>query len=226
MMLGALCALGFFRASLHPLRALQRFGGTIHGLLWGFKQNENHQPLILDYQIPPFETASFPGFRYLRWLSRLLVTPQIRAVATNIVIAWSVASWSLLLITIIFPRWWPSGWWKVYVEEQLDDNQERQDATWREHPRQDAKNKEEQELPKDSPYGLLLLLAYGVGLWCGLWFAYMITHRALVWAVSLASGKIYDCAVVAMLDSASWPIGPHDTGEGLGAPTLTTKRGL
>lgn len=178
---------------------------------------------------------AFWRFKQRETLSRLLVTPpQIIAVATKIVIVWSVASWSLLLITIMFPLWWPLGWWRVYVEEQLDDNQERQDAAWREHPHQAVKNKEEQELPKDSPYGLLFLVAYGVGLWGGLWFAYMATHRALVWAALWTSRRMYDCAVTAILDNASsasdrswleWPMGPHDTDEGLRAPPLTTTHG-
>lgn len=213
-MLAAACALG-------ALCGLWRLGGNVYGLLWEFCRHKEPQLPIFGYRIPLYQTASFLGPRIKWWLSRLRVTPRIRAVAWEIVVAWSAGSWILLLLTVLFPKRWPAAaWWKQYVEELLEDKLEEQvdqqlDAN---QEGRDEENKEEKALPKEAPYGLLLVVAYGMGLWCGLWLAYMGCHRAVVGAVSWSLTKGYDKAVTVMLDST---LSASDAGEGFGALNWT-----
>lgn len=135
-------------------------------------------------------------------------------------VAWSAGSWILLVLTILFPKRWPAAaWWKQYVEELLEDKLEEQvDRQLDANQGRDEENKEEKALRKETPYVLLLVVAYSMGLWCGLWLAYMGSHRAVVGAVSWSLRSGYDKAVTVMLDST---LLASDAGEGLGALNWT-----
>lgn len=96
------------------------------------------------------------------------------------------------------PDWWPSG--KAYIDKQLtddeDDDGELEDDNWEAQPDGEEKGP---ELPRDHPCGLLLLVIYGMGLFWGLWFVYMATHRVVLFAVSWLSTKAYDRVVAAIV---------------------------
>lgn len=151
------------------------------------------------------------GYSWLRKLPNL--KHDIRAFLVKLTLAWSVGSWCLLLV-LIFTPWWPL--WKLHLKKMAKDDQGLMIATGEELNEEEEKEEEEgQELDlgEDWPCGLLLLTVYGMGSWCGLLFAYMSIHRAVLFTVSWLSMKAYlavvDAVLVGNSDTfwLSWPLG-------------------
>lgn len=164
-------------------------GAVFVGLLGIFLQHAAPSSIVHWLNPSGFASVLSPTNRWL--INTSAYTLQLKAHLTKALLIWSVGSWCLLFMATFSP--WGQSWNRfVYTAVARED-------TVRYGARGDdirtGEDEEKHGWNMDSSCGSLLLMLYGGGLWCGLWFASMAIHRTVVSAVIWLSRQAYSRAV-------------------------------